>query len=359
MMSSLASVPVIDVRAGGPVRHARERPERARLLREDCLGFLPRAATAFVPLLDRLARRWLERSRSPYVAEIEAIAGSLGFSGIWFLNGSYQWGCTTLARSENGENWLARTLDWPFPGLGRHAEIAHMRGRAGEFFSVTWPGYVGALTALAPGRFAAAVNQAPLWRRTRHRALRFYDMAANAVHTWRNVRHMPPDQLLRAAFETCRSYGEARATLETVPIARPVIFTLAGCGRDERCVIERTEDGYLTREEDTSAANDWLVGVDGWEARVGGRLALTCSFEDAAANSRARREALHGYDGALAGGAFDWVAPPVLNPFTRLAVTMCPAQGLLRVVGYEVPPGGGLPAPVTRAREVRAQTAAA
>ena len=55
-----------------------------------------------------------------------------------------------------------------------------MRGDCGDFFSVTWPGYVGALTAMAPRRFAACVNQAPMRRRTAHRWLRAYDFAANA-----------------------------------------------------------------------------------------------------------------------------------------------------------------------------------
>ena len=60
-----------------------------------------------------------------------------------------------------------RTLDWPFKGLGRHIAVARMRGAGGgDFFSVTWPGYVGALTAMAPGRFAACINQAPMWRRS-------------------------------------------------------------------------------------------------------------------------------------------------------------------------------------------------
>ena len=120
-----------------------------------------------------------------------------------------------------------------------------------------WPGYVGALTASAPGRFAAAINQAPLWRRTRHPWLRPYDMALNALRTWR-IRFIPPDHLLRNVFETCRSYGEAKHRLETTPIARPVIYSLVGCERGERCVIERTEEGFSTRTDNTSAANDWL-----------------------------------------------------------------------------------------------------
>ena len=84
------------------------------------------------------------------MAEIEEIAAALRFPGIWFLNGCYQWGCTALAREQAGVPWLARTLDWPFPGLGRHLEVARMRGPAGDFDNVTWPGYVGALTARRP-----------------------------------------------------------------------------------------------------------------------------------------------------------------------------------------------------------------
>ena len=132
-----------------------------------------------LPALDALTRRWLQRSRTPYLADAESIAAALGFSGIWFLNGSYEWGCTALARDEDGAPWLARTLDWPFPNIGRRIEITRMRGAVGEFLNVTWPGYVGTLTAMAPGRFAAAINQAPLWRRTRKPWLRPYDLAAN------------------------------------------------------------------------------------------------------------------------------------------------------------------------------------
>ena len=47
--------------------------------------------------------------------------------------------------------------------------------------------------------------------------------------------------------------------------------------------------------------------------------------------------------------------PPVLNPFTRCAVEMCPARGILRVGGYEVEAGSELPRRVTEIREVVAQ----
>jgi hypothetical protein len=358
MNALLPAVPVVDIRDGGPLRHARRSAEKARALRDACLGFFPRAALPLVPALDWLSRRSLVRSRSPYVTEIAQIAAVLDFSGVWLLNASYQWGCTALAREQDGVPWLIRTLDWPFLGLGRHTEVARMRGECGEFFSVTWPGYVGVLTAMAPGRFAACLNQAPTWRRTRHRWLRPYDYAANALGTWAGADRMPPDQLLRQSFEVCGSYGAARQILERTPVARPVIYTLVGCAARERCVIERTETGFLTREGETSAANDWLPSRPGWEGRIGTRRFLTSSFADAAGYSRARREALAGWQGSLSAGRFDWVREPVLNPYTRLAVAMSPARGILRAAGYDIT-GADLPEPVTQVCEIESPARAA
>src|SRR5712691_10633266 len=197
--AELVCIPVVDVREGGAVRHAVDARARARALRDDCVTWLPRGARMLLPAMDALTRRWLQRSHSPYVMDLEAIAVALGFPGIWFLNGTYQWGCTAVARDEDGVPWLARTLDWPFPGLGRHIEFARMRGPAGEFVNVTWPGYAGALTALAPGRFAAAINQAPLSQAVaaalRSRRERIADMAdplpAARPSAARGVRDLP------------------------------------------------------------------------------------------------------------------------------------------------------------------------
>jgi hypothetical protein len=65
MMMSLPSVPVVDVREGGTLRHAREGQERARSLRDACVGWFPAVARPLLPALDGLAQRWLMRSQSP------------------------------------------------------------------------------------------------------------------------------------------------------------------------------------------------------------------------------------------------------------------------------------------------------
>src|SRR6266571_2804669 len=163
MPEALTPIPIVDVRDGGPVRHAVEGRARARALREKALAWFPRGMLALTPALDGVARRWLTRSHAPYVTEIAAVAAALGFPGIWFLNNSYQWCCTALARE---------------------VDAAPMGSPAGEFFNVTWPGFVGVLTAMAPGRFAAAINQAPLFRRTRHPWLRPVDIVLTGAQTW-------------------------------------------------------------------------------------------------------------------------------------------------------------------------------
>jgi hypothetical protein len=113
-----------------------------------------------------------------------------------------------------------------------------------------------------------------------------------------------------------------------------VIYTLAGMRPGQHCVIERTEETHVTRFTATAAANDWFVGKDGWEARVGGDVVMTATMAEAANGSRNRRECLAGWNGSFVE-SFSWLVEPVLNRFTRVAVEMCPMSGTLRVAGYE------------------------
>jgi hypothetical protein len=119
---------------------------------------------------------------------------------------------------------------------------------------------------------------------------------------------------------------------------------------------QRIECGFESRVEETSAANDWTPSRPFWEARIAATNFLTCSFAEAAARSRTRQEALAQGRGRLSDRDFDWVRPPVLNPYTRLAVTMRPARGILSVVGYDKR-GGDLPEPVTQLCEAARQAA--
>ncbi|HEX2724729.1 MAG TPA: hypothetical protein VHN20_02795, partial [Beijerinckiaceae bacterium] len=236
----LPTIPLIDARRDAL---AAADPAAVRALRDQLFGRFRATADRALPFVDRVARRWLAGSATPFLAELDRIAAHTGVAGVYAINISYEYGCTTLARSDGPGRapTLRRTLDWPFLGLGRGAVVAHRAGPAGEFLDVTWPGAVGTLSAVAPGRFAAAVNQAPLLRRTRADVLRPLDYARNLARTLARERGMPPLHLLRHVFETAADFGEALALLRHVELARPVLFTLTGCAPDQIAVIERRE----------------------------------------------------------------------------------------------------------------------
>ena len=295
-------------------------------LRAACLRGLPPGSGAVVRLADKLARRWLERSASPYTGEVVEIARLASGPGAFIINTSYEWACTVATPQRDGAPMLVRTLDWTFPGLGRGVTVARQRGPAGEFWNVTWPGAVGVLTAVAPGRFAATINQAPLYRRTRGELLRPVDYALNGLDAYARMRHAPPAHVLRQAFEAAADYAAAQRLLTETPVARPVLFSLIGTQRGEACVIERTATEATISEGRVLVANDWQSPQAQWEARsCGGPFAT---------DSRDRCAALASAVSAQTE-PFAWLWPPVHNWATRLAVEMSAADGMLRVIGFE------------------------
>jgi hypothetical protein len=97
-----------------------------------------------------------------------------------------------------------------------------------------------------------------------------------------------------------------------------------------------------------------LYGTEPWEARVAPNLFWKLSREEAAARSRARRETLWSSQQGF-GDDMSWLVPPVLNWFTRCAIEMCPARGILRVAGYEPARDRNLPSRVTEICELAAE----
>lgn len=327
----MQQIPIFDARECGIVGHLASERDAALALRRATLQWFPAPVRALAGGVERVNGWWLRRNASPYRDEIFEMARLLGEPGVISLNTSYEWGCTTLGRPSGEGALLLRTLDWPFPGLGRSVQVVRMRGAAGDYWNVTWPGAAGVLTAMAPGRFAAALNQAPLRRRTSGDWLRAADFALNAANTLLHVRDMPGMHLLRLAFEQATTIDEALSLLTRTPMARPCIFTLVGCAADEIFVVEKTERDARVLHRPGATANAFRPGHHrgAWEPRPCG-----CRFADAFANNVARGEALD-RAASVAGNAFDWATSPVLNPFTRLAVEADPRSGRLRVRGYE------------------------
>lgn len=315
--TALPPVPVHDLtgEASPPLAlmgHERER--LATLVR----GARRRYTPPVIAVADRLSRRWLARNTTPYRDEIAAIADRLDHPGGHFLNVSFEWSCTCgVAPDPAGAGMrMLRVLDWPLPGLGRDLVVTRQDGPAGQFFNLTWPGFVGTVTALAPGRFAAALNQAPI---PSHGIGWMGDWLIERMAVWRS-REVPPMHLLRQVMEGCRTYRDARHALTYTPIALPALFILAGAVPGEGCVIERTPGGSRIHEAPVSGANCWLT--PGRDGKPRGR------------HSAARR---HMMESLLAhsGDGFDWLAPPILNPTTRVVCEMNPATGTLIAQGWE------------------------
>ena len=123
-VGTLPDIPVVDARCGGP-------PDVARIGEAQMRDLLQRARWMLTPpllaVMDRLSQRWLERT-------------------------AYEWCCTSgVGVDPEGGVHLLRVLDWQQAGLGRNLVVAWQRGPAGDFANITWSGYVGTITALAPG----------------------------------------------------------------------------------------------------------------------------------------------------------------------------------------------------------------
>jgi len=188
------------------------------------------------------------------------------------------------------------------------------------YFNMTWPGFNGVLQAMAPGRFAAAINQAPMRRH-----------GAGYAGDWLKARiavskshALPPAHLLRRVFEIAPNYAAAKDMLCHTPIAVPAIFILSGVRDGEGCVIERTENAFALRMMDAGrvcAGNHFEAHPRdtkrGWRPRP----------IDSAGRAQCARSLPPGLED------FDWFIPPIANAHSRLAFTANAASHALAVKG--------------------------
>jgi hypothetical protein len=244
------------------------------------------------------------------------------------LNLSYEWGCTTgVAADPAGAGMrLLRTLDWQLDGLGRHVVVLRATGPAGSWWSATWPGFAGALTAMAPGRFAVALNQAKAFHGRIAAALEWpvlrLRMLASAA--------LPPSHLLRRACEEAPDYAAAVRLLAETPVCLPAFITVAGTKPGEGCVIERASRRAYVHPAPTTCANHWrFPGLRGERPTAAARLEAGGTYgRTSAARARTMAENIDAAD-------FAWLQPPLLCQQTRLACEMAPAEGRFDLVGIE------------------------
>ncbi len=323
-------IPLIDLRDTTPLhlldRHADKALDLIQASRSVFGRVSELASYAALPAGDWLARRWLDKTSNPYREEIAAYARILGIPGVYALNLVYEFGCTSGVYATKEGPQLLRVLDWPFRKLGEHLIVAHQKGVSGDFHNVTWPAVSGVYSAMAEGRFAVALNQAPM---RRHNSGIWLDWLKNRILA-NKARGLPPAHLLRKVCETASDYAHAKQMLMNEPVAIPVIYVLAGTQDGEGCVIERLEDGAAVREMGTgssvNAANHFLSHINGigkgWMPReidsCGRALCANTLTEEQAADP-------------LMG----WLKPPIANIMNRVCFSANPSQGTMSLMGME------------------------
>jgi hypothetical protein len=313
----LPTIPVIETGPDFPLATLRACGEKTHAILDVATRRYPKRLLAG---LDKVSRAWLVRSNNGHLSEIDSIAGMLGRPGAYFFSINYEWGCTCRAvpSPDGASARLIRVLDWKTPGLGTNLVCAKVDGAsAGPFAVLTWPGYTGVLQVMAPGRFSAALNQAPMRDPT---GLFYLDWAVNRRRVWK-MPFPTPAHLLRRVAEEARNFGEASQILSDALISTPGIFTLAGIAPDETAVIERTEhQARVFRGQEAIAANHWAGS--GWKGQARGDTSLE--------RSRAMAKLAPSFD-----QDFSWLAPPLLNEKTRLAMVSDANSGRLMARGYE------------------------
>jgi len=139
-------------------------------------------------------------------------------------------GCTAFAVDAGDSVLHARNLDWwtTNSALARYTAVTHFGGGpAGDFTTIGWPGFMGAFSGIAPGRFAITLN---------------------AVLSLEPVQPaMPVVLLLRSVLEEAASYHDAVATLSNTPLPCDCLLLVTGVRPGEMTVVERTPSRHALR----------------------------------------------------------------------------------------------------------------
>jgi hypothetical protein len=158
-------------------------------------------------------------------------------------------GCTAFAIDTPDGILHARNLDWwtENAALARYTSICKFGGgAAGPFTTIGWPGFIGALSGIAPGRFAVTLNAV-------------LSLEPPQIAT-------PVVLLLRSVLEQARSFEAALALLTESPLPCDCLLLLTGTRSGELVVIERTSSRHAIRH----ARDGYVCVTNGYRQLTGG-----------------------------------------------------------------------------------------
>ncbi|SMB81297.1 C45 family autoproteolytic acyltransferase/hydolase [Deinococcus hopiensis] len=185
-------------------------------------------------------------------AEAASLAAQIGLPVPFLLFGTLYYdaikaalACTAFAVPTPDGPLHARNLDWWTEGglLTTGSVITHFtRGGRTHFSTVGWPGFFGALSGVAPGRFSVTLN------------------AVSSADPPLLAR--PVVLLLRQVLDEVETYDEAVRILASVPIAADCLLLVTGVRNEEMTVIERSPTRSAVRGPERgilAVANDYLA----------------------------------------------------------------------------------------------------
>ncbi len=159
----------------------------------------------------------------------DAVLGNLYYDAFKVAMGR-SFGCTAFAVATTDGIRHARNLDWwtENSALARYTLVTRfINAPAGEFTTVGWPGFIGAFSGIAPGRFAVTLN-----------AVLSLEPAQLAT---------PVVFLIRTALEEAPTFEAALKLLSETPIPCDCLLLLTGTRPGELVVIERTPSRHAIR----------------------------------------------------------------------------------------------------------------
>ena len=225
------------------------------------LGHFGVAPDSPTPLYVRAAARVLLAAvPATFRAELDACAAACGVSSgeLALLNYLYEIAakCSSfIVERPDGRPLHARTLDWPGCAVlcACTVRVRFKRSGAVLYESVTWPGYLGVLTACAPGRFSVSVNfraeektasswapSGPVASTVAEGMRRVKAMLATLSGTVRSVGFAVRDLLEATPLVNFEGAVDA---LSTVRLVAPVYLTICGIHPGEGATLIRGPAG--------------------------------------------------------------------------------------------------------------------
>ncbi len=249
--------PVLDIELSLPPSRRWEGLRPYRTAVRELVSMYVRDLGDFAGARDELTFYRLSCISPEYGAEMDAVAEladldplEVLLANVYYDAFKHLMGCTAFAVDTAHGPLHARNLDWwtERNALSRNTVVARfLRHGAPLFEVVTWPGFIGALSGSAPGRFAVTLN---------------------AVLSDEPPGVAPPIGLVLRDLLTTADFNAARDDLARRPLACDCLLLLTGTRSGEMCVIERTPTRAEVRRTDSGAivvTNDYrALSAPGW-----------------------------------------------------------------------------------------------